>query len=55
MATCPPQLAALLGQTEQLRLYIDDLETVQCHCEQHFPVLANSTQASRSPCPWGGS
>ncbi|WP_157901044.1 hypothetical protein [Streptomyces davaonensis] len=34
----PPQPEAVRRESAQLQLYIEDLEVVQRHCEQYFPV-----------------
>ncbi|WP_328351748.1 hypothetical protein OG800_07915 [Streptomyces sp. NBC_00445] len=43
----PPKPDAVLHQAEQLRLYVEDLDVVQRHCEQYFPVPAEVEPSSR--------
>lgn len=43
----PPQPEAARREAAQLRSYIEDLEVVQRHCEQYFPVPAELTPADR--------
>ncbi|MFD6192105.1 MULTISPECIES: hypothetical protein [unclassified Streptomyces] len=43
----PPQPAAVLDLAEQLLLYVEDLETVQRHCEQYFLVPGDLAASER--------
>ncbi|MGW1878731.1 hypothetical protein [Streptomyces sp. NPDC001975] len=43
----PPQPAAVLNLAEQLHLYVEDLETVQRHCEQYFLVPGDLDASER--------
>jgi hypothetical protein len=43
----PPQPAAVLDLAEQLHLYVDDLESVQRHCEQYFLVPGDLAASER--------
>ncbi|MDX3832771.1 hypothetical protein [Streptomyces europaeiscabiei] len=43
----PPKPETVLHQAEQLRLYVEDLDVVQRHCEQYFPVPDEVDPSSR--------
>lgn len=44
----PPKPDAVLHRTEQLRLYTEDLDVVQRHCEQYLPVPDEVDPSSRN-------
>ncbi|MDH2412367.1 hypothetical protein ACG5V6_24225 [Streptomyces chitinivorans] len=43
----PGQDAAVVAQVEQLRLYAQDMEVLQRHCEQYFPLPEEISAAER--------